>query len=141
MKNGKTVARNARDGEKREVRSGREVALLAARAAIDKKAEELTLMDLTGRSGIADYFLLMTAGNERQVSAITDAVVSGLKKEKVTILGVEGEASAQWVLIDAGDVIGHVFSPEGRSFYDLDGLWPDSAKVEIPGAPPRRAEF
>lgn len=136
MRHGMAAAGKSSDeaGGRREL-SGRQVGLLAAGAAIEKKAEDLVLIDLAGRSGIADYFLLVTAANDRQVMAIADSVVGALKENRVRVLGVEGGDTSHWVLIDVGDVIVHVFQAEARAFYDLDGLWPEAGRVEIPDAP------
>ena len=108
--------------------------LLAIDAATEKKAEDPVLLDLAGRSSIADYFVVLTGTSDPHVLTIADAVVDRIKREKVRVLGVEGQESAQWVLIDAGYVVIHVFRADARAFYDIDGLWPDAARVSIPGA-------
>ncbi len=137
MRNGKAAAKEQvkREIEREEAISGRDAALLAAAAALEKKAEEPALIDLEGRSGIADFFLLLSGNNEKQVLAIADAVTARLKARGVGILGIEGGDTAQWILIDAGDVVVHVFSAEARLFYDIDGLWSDARRVSIPSGP------
>lgn len=136
MRNGKVALKKqeTKEIERREAQSGREVSLLAAEAALEKKAEDVALIDLDGRSGIADYFLLMSGTNDRHVLALGDAVVARLKQEGVRVLGVEGSQNSQWVLIDAGDVVVHIFHADARSFYDIDGLWSDAARLAVPGA-------
>lgn len=133
MRNGKAVAETASVGalERREALSGKDVALFAAEVAIEKKAEDPILIDLGGRSSIADYFLLLSGASDRQVGSITDAIVSRLKERQVRVRGVEGGETSQWVLIDAGDTIVHVFHADARGSYDLDGLWADAKRVEL----------
>ncbi len=136
MRNGKALAKEhaeerlERDGHL----AGKEVALLAAEAGLAKKAGAPALIDLEGRSSIADYFLLLSGENDRQVLAITDAILSRLKERKVHVLGVEGGDTSQWVLIDAGDVLIHVFHADARAYYDIDGLWSDAVRLEIPAS-------
>lgn len=89
----------------------------------DNKAEEITSIDLAGKTGIADFMVIATGGSQRQVAALTDYVVKGLKALGHKDIVVQGLEQADWVLIDAGDVIAHIFRPEVRSFYNLDKLW------------------
>lgn len=89
----------------------------------DNKAEDITSIDLAGKTGIADFMVIATGGSQRQVAALTDYVVKGLKKCGHKGMVVQGLEQADWVLIDAGDVIVHIFRPEVRSFYNLDKLW------------------
>ncbi len=138
MRNGRSLARQMEkqsNGRSLDKRSSEEVALIAADAAMDKKAEAPALLDLRGKSSVADYSLLLSGANDRHVAAITEEIVTRLKRSKVTLLGVEGTDTSQWVLIDLGDVLVHVFQEDARAFYDLDGLWPDAPRREIPGAP------
>ncbi|MDF1563906.1 MAG: ribosome silencing factor [Deltaproteobacteria bacterium] len=114
-------------------------ALVLAQEALDKKALEPVLLDATGLSAYADYFLLLSASNERQVSALADSLERKAKKEGHRPLGTEGATGSRWVLIDLGEVVVHVFHEEARYHYDLDGLWADARRVSIPGAPPRPA--
>lgn len=111
-------------------------ALLLAEEAVDMKAIEPVLIDATGLNSYADYFLLLSGSNERQVVAIADALERRAKKEGHRPLGTEGSAGARWVLIDLGALLVHVFHEEARYHYDLDGLWADARRVTIPGAPP-----
>lgn len=89
----------------------------------DNKAEDITSIDLAGKTGIADFMVIATGGSARQVAALTDYVVKGLKQKGHKDMVTQGLAQADWVLIDAGDVIVHIFRPEVRSFYNLDKLW------------------
>jgi ribosome-associated protein len=92
--------------------------------ASDKKGENIVLMDMRPVSPIADYFVIISGTSDRQLKAIIDHVEQELKqKYDVRPWRVEGEASNGWVLIDYGDVVVHVFLPERRAYYDLEGLW------------------
>lgn len=88
------------------------------------------LLDIAEVSPFADYFVIATATSERQSQALVDGLVSELRDHKVKPLYVEGERSSGWQLVDYGDVIVHVFSPEQRAFYRLEELWKD-AKVVV----------
>ncbi len=98
----------------------------------DNKAEEITSIDLAGKTGIADFMVIATGGSQRQVAALTDYVVKGLKALGHKDMVVQGLEQADWVLIDAGDVIAHIFRPEVRSFYNLDKLWTTDVDAEQP---------
>lgn len=89
----------------------------------DNKAEDITSIDLAGKTGIADFMVIASGRSQRQVAALTDYVVKGLKKAGFKDMVVQGLEQADWVLIDAGDVIVHIFRPEVRSFYNLDKMW------------------
>ncbi len=107
---------------------------LAVAAALDKKATNLDVLAVGELTSIADYFVLCSAGNERQAQAIADNVLDRLKQEMgVKPLLVEGTTPGRWVLLDFGDFIIHIFTEEVRRFYGLERLWGD--------APNRTAEF
>ena len=106
-------------------------ARLSARAARDKKAQGLQLLDLTELSGIADCFVLCTGTSTTHVETIAEAVAAALKAEGHRALHREGVPASGWVLLDYGDVVVHVFLPETRSFYGLDRLWGDAPEVPI----------
>lgn len=108
-----------------------QVAEIAARAGLDKKAEDVVVLKVSELSSYADYLVLMTATSDRQVSAVADAVNDTLRKVGQRPIGVEGETGGNWVLIDTGDVVVHVFLSEARAFYDLDGLWADAERREF----------
>ena len=98
------------------------------------KAEDTVTIDLTGKSSIADCMVVTTGRSNRQVGAIADRVVEDLRKAGLKNVRVEGMPHCDWVLIDASDVIVHVFRPEVRTFYQLEKMW----QVPAEGAPPRR---
>lgn len=107
---------------------------LAVAAALDKKATNLDVLAVAELTSIADYFVLCSAGSERQAQAIADNVLDRLKQEMgVKPLLVEGTTPGRWVLLDFGDFIVHIFTEEVRRFYGLERLWGD--------APNRTAEF
>lgn len=113
----------------------REAALVAARAGLDKKAENVKVLDVRGLTSYADFLVLMTATSDRQVTAIADAVEEQLTLVDYKPIGVEGASAGNWVLIDSADVVVHVFQAEARAFYDLDSLWADAKRLEVPAAP------
>jgi ribosome-associated protein len=98
----------------------------AVAAALDKKAENLRVLCLRPVSDFADYFLICTGTNERQVQAIADAIQDALRAEGVRPLHVEGARVGHWILVDYGDLVVHVFQPEPRAFYGLERLWSDA---------------
>jgi ribosome-associated protein len=87
------------------------------------KAEDITTIDLNGKSSIGDYMVVATGRSQRHVASVADNVVKDLEQSGITRVRVEGMRQADWVLIDSGDVIVHVFRPEIRSFYNLEKMW------------------
>jgi ribosome-associated protein len=106
-------------------------ALAAVAAGAEKKAENPIVLDVRGLSGVADYFVLLSADSDRQAAAIADAVDDRLTGLGAQRLGAEGRSGGGWVLLDFGDVVIHVMSPEARGFYDLEGLWADAPRVPV----------
>jgi len=102
---------------------------LAAAAALDKKAYDLDVLAVAKLTSIADYFILTSAGNERQAQAIADNVLDKLRDIGVKPLLVEGTLPGRWVLLDFGDFIVHIFTDEARRFYGLERLWGDAPNV------------
>jgi ribosome-associated protein len=109
----------------------RPTALAIAKAALDKLAEEVTILDVRGLTSYADYFVVMTADSDRQASAIADHVEQTMKKLGVSKVGVEGYETGRWILVDYGDVVAHVMNKESRGFYDLEGLWADAPRFQV----------
>lgn len=106
---------------------------LAIKCAAEKKAFDLVALDLREIASFADYFVIAGGANTRQVQAIADEINERLKKDlKVKSLRIEGYATGEWVLLDYGDFIVHIFEEKAREFYDLARLWRDAKKVEIP---------
>ncbi len=97
--------------------------------AEDKKAADIVLLDVAPLTTVADYLVLCSGGSERQLDAIADGIVEGIKTEGTRILAREGEAVSHWILLDVGSVIVHVFAPPEREFYALERLWAEAKTV------------
>lgn len=104
---------------------------LAAKAAQDKKAEDVMLLDLRELTVMCDYFLVCTARNTQHVKAVVEGIEERLEAEGRRVRHIEGKSAGRWVLMDYGDVIVHVFLPEERAFYDLERLWADARMTEL----------
>jgi ribosome-associated protein len=111
---------------------GWERALECTRAALDRKAYDLVVLETGRLSSIADYFVICSGRSDTQVQAIAEAVEAHLASTGVRPLSVEGSAHGQWVLMDYGDVVVHVFYVPVREFYDLERLWARAPRVELP---------
>ena len=108
-----------------------ELAIVAARAASDLKAEEIIALDVSEQLVLTDVFLIASASNERQVVAIVDAVEEAMHKAGAKALRREGKSEARWVLIDFGDVVVHVQHSEDRVYYALERLWKDCPQIPL----------
>ncbi len=97
----------------------------------DDKAEEIVEIDLRGRSDMADYMVIASGRSSRQVASISEKLADRLKQEFGLICKMEGKDTGDWVLIDTGDVIVHVFRPEVREFYDLEKMWQPGGQMGI----------
>ena len=106
--------------------------LAALHAASEKKAIEPVVLDLREIASFTDYFVIVGGQNERQVQAISDEIYEQLKKSGEAAARVEGYKTAEWILLDYGDFVVHVFEQKGRKFYDLERLWRESKRVELP---------
>ncbi len=102
---------------------GQEVLKLVETSLDDDKAEDVVVIDLEGKSAIADYLVIASGSSQRHVSAMADHLQRSLKKQGLKRVGVEGAGQCDWVLIDANDVIVHLFRPEVRDFYGLEKIW------------------
>lgn len=109
-----------------------DIAITAARAASDRKAQEIIALDVSERLVLTDVFLIASATNERQVSAIVDAVEEALHARGVKAIRREGLREARWVLLDFGDVVVHVQHADDRMYYALERLWSDCPVVDLP---------
>jgi ribosome-associated protein len=103
----------------------------AVSAALDKKAQDVVVLDLRGTPAFTDFFVLCSGLNQRQVKAIADSVEESLRAAKVRPSHVEGYDRAEWVLMDFFNFIVHVFTPQTRAFYGLERLWGDAEKIEV----------
>jgi len=104
---------------------------VAARAAEEKKAQGVLVLRLSAITEFTDYFVICAGNSTRQTQAIADAVIEELKLIKTRPLHTEGYNNAEWILIDYGAFVVHIFTEESRSFYDLERLWRDAEKVEV----------
>jgi ribosome-associated protein len=103
----------------------------AAKAAESKKAVDLRILDLRGITSFTDYFVICTANNAKQAQAISDEVHKTLKEMGELPVSTEGYDAAEWILMDYGDFLVHVFSETARSYYDLERLWRHAKLVEL----------
>ena len=109
----------------------RELVRAAYKGLDDKKAEDISIIDIRGISVLADYFVIASGSNENQLEAMQDSVCEELHKIGCTPKQIEGNKKSTWVLIDFEDIIVHIFSREDRLFYELDKIWRDGKVVEL----------
>ena len=110
----------------------RELALALAAAGIEKKALGIEILDVSGKVDYADFLVIMTGRSDRHVHAIATGLEEALRLKKVRPLSMEGLQASSWVLIDFGDVVVHVFQEDARRLYDIEGLWIDAGRVDVP---------
>ncbi len=106
-----------------------------AKAALEKKARDVVILDLRELIDYSDVIVICTGGNRRQVQAIADEVRRVAKAAAITPIGVEGTEGARWVLVDYGSVVVHIFDEPVRPFYNLEGMWADAPRLPVPDAP------
>lgn len=104
----------------------------ALHAASEKKALDPTVLDLRGIASFTDFFIILTGANRRQVQAISDEIVEQLKHHGSAAARVEGYQNAEWILVDYGDFVVHVFDEKARRFYDLERLWREAGRLDVP---------
>jgi ribosome-associated protein len=107
----------------------------AVRAALDKKAANVVVLDLRNTPAFTDFFVLCSGQNQRQIKAIADSVEEALRTAKIRPAHVEGYERAEWILMDFFSFIVHVFTPHTREFYALERLWGDAERIEISDEP------
>ena len=108
----------------------KKMALLAVEALEDKKAEDITIIDISEVSVLADYFIIADGNNKNQVQAMVDNVQEELFKAGYEMKQMEGYREGNWILLDFGDIIIHIFDKENRLFYDLERIWRDGTVIE-----------
>jgi ribosome-associated protein len=107
----------------------------AVRAALEKKASDVVVLDLRSTPAFTDHFVLCSGQNPRQVKAIADAIEEAMRAAKIRPSHIEGYDRAEWILMDFFTFIVHVFSPQTREFYSLERLWGDAERIEISDEP------
>lgn len=110
--------------------NSKEMAKIAFQALEDKKAEDTRIIDIANVSVIADYFIIANGTNENQVKALVDNVQEELSKAGYEVKQIEGYRTGNWILLDYGDIIVHVFSKDDRLFYNLERIWRDGKEVD-----------
>lgn len=105
----------------------------AARAALEKKAEEVVILDLRAAAAFTDFFVLASGTNQKQIVAIADAVLEALRADGLRPDHREGYPRQEWILLDYGSFVVHIFTPRTRSFYDLERLWGGATRLEVAG--------
>jgi ribosome-associated protein len=114
-------------------KSSIEIARIASEAALDRKAEDVIILDVRNISSFADCFIIMSGRSTRHVQGLADAVDSAMTTKRMRESSIEGLQEGRWVLLDYGDIVVHIFYKEDRVFYDLEGLWHDAPRVEVKG--------
>ena len=109
-----------------------EKTLLLAQSALEKKACDLVVMEVRELTSIADYFIICSGRSDRQVQSIAQGIGENLRQAGLSPASVEGANRGHWVLMDFSDVIVHIFYEPVREFYDLDGLWGDAPRIDLP---------
>jgi len=111
-------------------------AAMSAHLADGKKGEDIVVLEIKKLSSITDYFVIVTARNERQLKAIREELCDKMAELGAHLFSIEGDASSQWILIDFGDVVVHLFTSETRALYDLEMLWGDAPSLNWAQAQP-----
>jgi ribosome-associated protein len=105
----------------------------AARAALEKKAQDVVILDLRSAAAFTDFFVLASGTNQKQIVAIADAVLETLQADGLRPGHREGYPRQEWILLDYGSFVVHVFTPRTRTFYDLERLWGAATRLEVAG--------
>lgn len=109
----------------------KKMAAMACEALEDKKANDIKVIDIEKVSSLADYFIIASGSNRNQVQAMADNVDEMLGKAGYPVKQIEGYATANWILMDYGDIVIHIFDEENRLFYDLERIWRDGKSIEV----------
>jgi ribosome-associated protein len=112
-------------------KTGLEIAKVCAQTALDMKGEDVVILDVNGIASFTDYFVIMSGRSTRHVQGLAEAIESEMRSKRVKTSRAEGIQEGMWVLLDFEDVVVHIFYHEQRSFYDLEGLWHDAARIEV----------
>jgi ribosome-associated protein len=106
-----------------------EIARRVVELAEDKKASDIVVLELAPLTTVADYFVICSGGSERQLDAIADGILEGLRTEKIRPIGREGLAISHWVLLDFGAVVVHIFTPPERDYYGIEKHWSEARTI------------
>lgn len=107
---------------------------LAVEAAQARKAEDIVVLHVGEVSSLTEYFVVCSGTNTRQTQAIADSIEERLREEGWRPMGIEGKRMGEWVLMDYGDLVVHIFSPQKRKFFDLERLWRNAPQIPVPEA-------
>lgn len=113
--------------------SSRTLARNVSKSASDLKAIDIKVLDLSKLCSFTDFFVICSGSSSRHVQSVADRVLADQKKEGYRPLGVEGYEKGDWILVDFGSVVAHVFYPEARQFYNIERLWGDAPRVRFRG--------
>jgi len=117
--------------ENNQPMSARQKAILCAEQVLDRKAEDLLVLDVSKLSSFADYFVICSGRSSRQVQGIADNLATSLRQRGIRAAGIEGSREGHWILMDYGDVIVHIFYEPVRLFYDLESLWSEAKRIDL----------
>lgn len=115
--------------KKLRTRDGLELATICAKAALNKKAEDVQILDVRGICSFADFFVIMSGHSTRHVQGLAENIELALRNKKIRSTSAEGLQEGLWVVLDYSDVVVHIFYTETRPFYDLEGLWHDAPRM------------
>lgn len=124
-------ARKAAAPVREENARAKAMAQQVASLVLEKKGADVLILDTRGMTSYADYLVIASGDSERQVTAMAEHVETKLREQGVRPLGTEGQQTGQWVLLDFGEVVTHLFHAEARGFYDLEGLWADAPREQV----------
>ncbi len=111
--------------------TNKEYAFLAAETLSSKKATDIVIIDIAEKSGFADYFIVATGNTDRQINALSDDIEDVMAKEDLLVKSIEGRNTSGWILLDFGDVIVNLFTPEMRDRYNIEKIWADCPTEHI----------
>lgn len=113
----------------------REKVIRVAGWLLEKKARDIVALDVSRVCTVTETMIVATAANVRQAQALADHVLAKCGEEKISLLGMDGYKTGQWILVDLNDVIVHIFMEEARQFYNIEGLWAEGEEIALPEAP------
>ena len=117
--------------KKHRKKSSIELARFCAQVAVDKKAEDLVILDVRGLCSFTDFFVIISGRSSRHVQGLAEAIETELRSKRLSTSSSEGLAEGTWVLLDYSDVVVHIFYSETRKFYDIEGLWHDAPRISL----------